>query len=84
MGVLEGEIVGHEVVRRVEAALDTGEFLHYKIHVVDLRNGGRIDGMGRDDALALAKRLGTRAYQAQATLVVRSGLVIVEPIERIS
>jgi hypothetical protein len=80
--VVEGEIVGRDVARRVEVALAEG-VLHYKIHVVDLPNGGRIDGMGREDALALARRLGTRAYQARATLAIQSGLVVVEPIERI-
>jgi hypothetical protein len=82
VAALEGEIVGREVSRRV-AVEPASALLHYKIHVVDLPNGGRIDGMGRADALAIAARLGTRAYEARATLNVRTGLVVVRPIERI-
>ena len=81
MGALEGEVVGRELDRRVGPEPQADLYhLHYKIHVVDLPSGGRIDGMGREDALRLARRLGTRAYEAQATLVIASGLVVVEPI----
>lgn len=81
---LVGEVVGQDVQRRIEVVPDDG-YVRYKIHVVDLPgfDGRRIDGMSREDALAIAKRLGTHAYQAQAVLRVRDGLVVVEPIERI-
>lgn len=83
MPALEGEVVGRGLERRTTVA-PADDVLHYLIHVVDLPRGGKIDGMGRDDALALARRLGTRAYQAKARLVVASQLVIVDPIERIA
>ena len=84
MAALEGEIVGRSMQRRTAVAPTNPEEFHYKIHVVDLPRGGRVDGMGREDALALARRLGTRAYEARAILNVRTGLVIVQPIERIA
>lgn len=81
---LEGEVVGREVQRRTGLARGDGR-LHYMIHVVDLPGGSgrRIDGMDRENAIAIAKVLGTHAYQALATLRIRDGLVVVEPIERI-
>jgi hypothetical protein len=79
---LEGELVGREVARPAPLAVP-GE-IRYTVHVVDLPSGGRIDGMGEDDARRIARQLGTRCYRAQAVLITagpQTGLVIVSPIE---
>lgn len=83
MAALEGEVVGREVDRRLNLEPAEPGVFHYLIHVVDLPRGGKVDGMGREDALALARQLGTQAHQARARLILRTGLVIVEPIEPI-
>lgn len=80
MDAIEGEIVtrGHEVARRAPLpALRPGSVAGWTVHMVDLPNRGRIEGMGRSEALAIAAQLGTRAYAAAASLMP-NGLVIVD------
>lgn len=86
---LTGEIVGPAATTVAQTSRRTAERLgelRYVVHSVDLPNGGRVEGMGQEDALRMARQLGTRAYRAMAVLVTRgrqAGLVVMSPLERL-
>lgn len=82
-------LVGEVMVSTQALAVDywRGQpHLTYPVHAVDLPNGGRIEGMGREDALTIARTLGTRAYRAVAAVITggpEAGLVVMSPLQEL-